>query len=84
MFYHFILFKNIKITTLLATICETFFELHPLSQVLNRTNILTQIVNGRKLSHLGPKRLTGRTASFRIRNIHYSHYERIYLIDTSE
>ncbi|KAG8655625.1 hypothetical protein MANES_04G060056v8 [Manihot esculenta] len=60
------------------------FGLHPLSQVLDRTNPLTQIVHGRKLSYLGPGGLTGRTASFRIRDIHPSHYGRICPIDTSE
>ncbi|XP_062167834.1 DNA-directed RNA polymerase subunit beta-like [Alnus glutinosa] len=43
-----------------------------------------QIVHGRKLSYLGPGGLTGRTASFRIRDIHPSHYGRICPIDTSE
>ncbi|XLS54835.1 hypothetical protein HN51_004590 [Arachis hypogaea] len=45
---------------------------------------LTQIVHGRKLSYLGPGGVTGRTASFRIRDIHPSHYGRICPIDTSE
>ncbi|PKU62989.1 DNA-directed RNA polymerase subunit beta [Dendrobium catenatum] len=45
---------------------------------------LTQIIHGRKLSYLGPGGLTGRTASFRIRDIHPSHYGRICPIDTSE
>nr|YP_009742338.1 RNA polymerase beta subunit [Zabelia dielsii]QID90433.1 RNA polymerase beta subunit [Zabelia dielsii] len=71
-------------TPLLTTTYESFFGLHPLSQVLDRTNPLTQIVHGRKLSYLGPGGLTGRTASFRIRDIHPSHYGRICPIDTSE
>ncbi|KAI7757525.1 LOW QUALITY PROTEIN: hypothetical protein M8C21_008188, partial [Ambrosia artemisiifolia] len=61
-----------------------FYHLHLLSQVLDRTNPLTQIVHGRKLSYLGPKGLTARTATFPIRNIHPSHYGRICPIDTSE
>nr|GEU35367.1 RNA polymerase beta subunit, chloroplastic [Tanacetum cinerariifolium] len=52
--------------------------------VLDRTNPLTQIVHGRKLSYLGPGGLTARTATFPIRDIHPSHYERICPIDTSE
>ncbi|AES88442.1 RNA polymerase Rpb2 domain 3 protein [Medicago truncatula] len=55
-----------------------------IKQVLDRTNPLTQIVHGRKLSYLGPGGLTGRTASFRIRDIHPSHYGRICPIDTSD
>lgn len=36
------------------------------------------------MSHLGPGGLTGRTASFRTRDIHPSYYGRICPIDTSE
>nr|YP_010484813.1 RNA polymerase beta subunit [Boesenbergia rotunda]UVW80494.1 RNA polymerase beta subunit [Boesenbergia rotunda] len=76
--------KNLVTSTSLTTTYESFFGLHPLSQVLDRTNPLTQIVHGRKLSYLGPGGLTGKTASFRIRDIHSSHYGRICPIDTSE
>nr|YP_009339609.1 RNA polymerase beta subunit [Lobelia anceps]APQ39002.1 RNA polymerase beta subunit [Lobelia anceps] len=76
--------QTLVTSTPLTTTYESFFGLHPLSQVLDRTNPLTQIVHGRKLSHLGPGGLTGRTASFRMRDIHPSHYGRICPIDTSE
>ncbi|KAM0966025.1 hypothetical protein EV1_021650 [Malus domestica] len=76
--------QNLVTSTPLTTTYESFFGLHPLSQVLDRTNPLTQIVHGRKSSYLGPGGLTGRTASFRIRDIHPSHYGRICPIDTSE
>nr|ATG24602.1 RNA polymerase beta subunit [Lobelia fervens subsp. fervens] len=76
--------QNLVTSTPLTTTYESFFGLHPLSQVLDRTNPLTQIVHGRKLSSLGPGGLTARTASFRIRDIHPSHYGRICPIDTSE
>nr|YP_010015686.1 RNA polymerase beta subunit [Rhipsalis baccifera]QOI72670.1 RNA polymerase beta subunit [Rhipsalis baccifera] len=76
--------QNLVTSTPLTTTYESFFGLHPLSQVLDQTNPLTQIVHGRKLSYLGPGGLTGRTASFRIRDIHPSHYGRICPIDTSE
>nr|QUB02081.1 RNA polymerase beta subunit [Geogenanthus poeppigii] len=76
--------QNLITSTSLTTTYESFFGLHPLSQVFDRTNPLTQIVHGRKLSYLGPGGLTGRTASFRIRDIHPSHYGRICPIDTSE
>ncbi|GMN33178.1 hypothetical protein TIFTF001_041846, partial [Ficus carica] len=76
--------QNLLTSTTLTTTYESFFGLHPLSQVLDRTNPLTQIVHGRKVSYLGPGGLTGRTASFRIRDIHPSHYGRICPIDTSE
>nr|YP_010216226.1 RNA polymerase beta subunit [Gentiana zollingeri]UBR43069.1 RNA polymerase beta subunit [Gentiana zollingeri] len=76
--------QNLVTSTPLTITFESFFGLHPLSQVFDRTNPLTQIVHGRKLSYLGPGGLTGRTASFRIRDIHPSHYGRICPIDTSE
>ncbi|KAL5067379.1 hypothetical protein RYX36_018266 [Vicia faba] len=76
--------QNLVASTPLTTTYEYFFGLHPLSQVLDQTNPLTQIVHGRKLSSLGPGGLTGRIASFRIRDSHPSHYGRICPIDTSE
>nr|QFG71120.1 RNA polymerase subunit beta [Mammillaria supertexta] len=76
--------QNLVTSTPLTTTYESFFGLHPLSQVLDQTNPLTQIVHGRKLSYLGPGGLTGRTASFKIRDIHPSHYGRICPIDTSD
>nr|AVM84015.1 RNA polymerase beta subunit [Adenocalymma hypostictum] len=76
--------QNLVTSRPLTIIYESFFGLHPLSQVLDQTNPLTQIVHGRKLSSLGPGGVTGRTASFPIRDIHPSHYGRICPIDTSE
>ncbi|KAM6547288.1 hypothetical protein CsatB_018964 [Cannabis sativa] len=76
--------QNFVTSTTLTTTFESFFGLHPLSQVLDQTNPVTQIVHGRKLSYMGPGGLTGRTASFRIRDIHPSHYGHICPIDTSE
>nr|YP_010711217.1 RNA polymerase beta subunit [Corydalis remota]YP_010711311.1 RNA polymerase beta subunit [Corydalis hallaisanensis]YP_010711965.1 RNA polymerase beta subunit [Corydalis ohii]YP_010712306.1 RNA polymerase beta subunit [Corydalis namdoensis]YP_010712400.1 RNA polymerase beta subunit [Corydalis alata]YP_010712495.1 RNA polymerase beta subunit [Corydalis humilis]YP_010712589.1 RNA polymerase beta subunit [Corydalis grandicalyx]YP_010712683.1 RNA polymerase beta subunit [Corydalis misandra]WD len=76
--------RNLVTSTPLTTTYESFFGLHPLSHVLDQTNPLTPTVHGRKWSYLGPGGLTGRTASFRIRDIHPSHYGRICPIDTSE
>nr|YP_009407322.1 RNA polymerase beta subunit [Aldrovanda vesiculosa]ASA46280.1 RNA polymerase beta subunit [Aldrovanda vesiculosa]QBC71176.1 RNA polymerase beta subunit [Aldrovanda vesiculosa] len=76
--------QNLVTSTPLTTTYESFFGLHPLSQVLDQTNPLTPIVHGRKWSYLGPGGLTGRTASFRIRDIHPTYYGRICPIDTSE
>nr|YP_009340497.1 RNA polymerase beta subunit [Porterella carnosula]APQ40070.1 RNA polymerase beta subunit [Porterella carnosula] len=76
--------QTLVTSTPLTTTYDSFFGLHPLSQVLDQTNPLTQIVHGRKLSYLGPGGVTGRMASFRIRDIHPSHYGRICPIDTSE
>nr|UDZ61131.1 RNA polymerase beta subunit [Echinodorus cordifolius]WRM53816.1 RNA polymerase beta subunit [Echinodorus grisebachii] len=76
--------KNLVTSVSLTTTYESFFGLHPLSQVFDQTNPLTHIVHGRKLSSLGPGGLTAQTASFRIRDIHPSHYGRICPIATSE
>nr|YP_010286953.1 RNA polymerase beta subunit [Limnobium laevigatum]UKT61067.1 RNA polymerase beta subunit [Limnobium laevigatum] len=76
--------QNLVTSTSLTTTYESFFGLHPLSQVFDQTNPLTQTFHGRKFSYLGPGGLTGRTASFRVRDIHPSHYGRICPIDTSE
>nr|YP_010007314.1 RNA polymerase beta subunit [Passiflora vespertilio]QNR06157.1 RNA polymerase beta subunit [Passiflora vespertilio] len=76
--------KNLVTPIPLTTTYESFFGLHPLSQVLDRTNPLTQIFHARRLSYLGPGGLTARTANFGMRNIHPSHYGRICPIDTSE
>nr|WRH31664.1 RNA polymerase beta subunit [Pereskia aculeata] len=76
--------QNLVTSTPLTTTFESFLGLHPLSQVFDRTNPLTQTFHGRKWSFLSPGGLTGRTASFRIRNIQPSYYGRICPIDTSE
>nr|AHB38646.1 RNA polymerase beta subunit [Trithuria filamentosa] len=63
---------------------QSFFGQHPLSQVFDQTNPLSQLVHGRKYSFLGPGGLTADTASSRPRDIHPSYYGRICPIDTSE
>nr|QYB21990.1 RNA polymerase beta subunit [Pherosphaera fitzgeraldii]BBF91004.1 RNA polymerase beta chain [Pherosphaera fitzgeraldii] len=68
----------------LTKIFQDFFGLHPLSQFLDQTNPLAEIVHSRKLSYLGPEGLTPRTATFRIRDIHPSYYGRLCPIATSE
>lgn len=67
----------------IATFKE-FSGSHPLSQFLDQTNPLSEIVHKRRLSSVGPGGLTRRTASFQARDIHFSHYGRICPIETSE
>ncbi|CAH9117705.1 unnamed protein product [Cuscuta epithymum] len=76
--------QNLVTSTPLTTTYESFFRVTPIISSFRSTNPLTQIVHARKFSYLGPGGLTGRTASFRIRDIHPSHYGRICPIDTSE
>nr|QYB21715.1 RNA polymerase beta subunit [Lagarostrobos franklinii]BBF90894.1 RNA polymerase beta chain [Lagarostrobos franklinii] len=76
--------NNLVTSRPLTKTFQDFFGLHPLSQFLDQTNPLAEIVHSRKLSYLGPEGLTPRTATLRIRDIHPSHYGRICPITTSE
>ena len=63
---------------------NNFFGCHELSQFLDQTNPLADIIHKRKISLLGPGGLTRTTASFRVRDIHPSYYGRICPIETAE
>nr|QGU93068.1 RNA polymerase beta subunit [Selaginella nummulariifolia] len=76
--------RSVVNSSLLLTTLKEFFGSHPLSQSLDQTNPLTQTVHKRKLSSLGPRGLTRRTASSQVRDIHPSHYGRVCPIETSE
>ncbi len=55
-----------------------------MSQFLDQTNPLIEIVHKQRLSSLGPRGLTRQMASFQVRDIHPSHYGHICPIETSE
>nr|ADH10431.1 RNA polymerase beta subunit [Selaginella moellendorffii] len=76
--------RSVVNSSLLLTTLKEFFGSHPLSQSLDQTNPLTQMVHKRKLSSLGPGGPTRRTASYQVRDIHPSHYGRARPIETSE
>nr|YP_004376492.1 RNA polymerase beta subunit [Ptilidium ciliare var. pulcherrimum]ADK89586.1 RNA polymerase beta subunit [Ptilidium ciliare var. pulcherrimum] len=76
--------KSLVTPTPLIKTFKEFFGSHPLSQFLDQTNPLTEMVHKRRLSSLGPGGLTRRTAGFQVRDIHPSHYGRICPIETSE
>lgn len=76
--------KSLITPTPVITTFKEFFGSHPLSQFLDQTNPLTEMVHKRRLSSLGPGGLTRRTAGFQVRDIHPSHYGRICPIETSE
>lgn len=72
------------VSTQITKTLKHFFGLHPLSQFLEQTNSLAEILHARKVSFLGPGGLTERTANFRARDIHPSYYGRFCPINTPE
>nr|YP_010386078.1 RNA polymerase beta subunit [Cosmarium blyttii]UPO65148.1 RNA polymerase beta subunit [Cosmarium blyttii] len=76
--------RSMMVSRPLTQMFNQFFGSHELIQFLDQTNPLAEMAHKRKLSLLGPGGLTRRTASFRTRDIHPSHYGRICTIETSE
>jgi len=73
----------INIRPVVASIKE-FFGGSQLSQFMDQTNPLAELVNKRKLSALGPGGLSRDRAGFDVRDVHHSHYGRICPIETNE
>ena len=63
---------------------EYFFARGELSQVVDQSNPLSQLVHERRLSALGPNGLNRKRAGFEVRDVHTSHYGRICPIETPE
>ena len=63
---------------------DYFFGRGELSQVVDQTNILSQLTHERRLSALGPGGLNRKRAGFEVRDVHISHYGRICPIETPE
>lgn len=61
-----------------------FFQRGELSQIVDQTNPLSQITHERRLSALGEGGLNRKRASFKVRDVHISHYGRICPIETPE
>jgi DNA-directed RNA polymerase subunit beta len=76
--------KSLMASRSLTRAFNQFFGSHELIQFLDQTNPLGEVAHKRKISLLGPGGLTRRTASFKTRDIHPSHYGRICTIETSE
>jgi DNA-directed RNA polymerase subunit beta len=68
----------------LVAVMREFFGSSQLSQFMDQTNPLAEIVHKRRLSALGPGGLTKERAGFEVRDIHPSHYGRICPIETPE
>lgn len=63
---------------------NTFFGTNPLSQLMNQTNILSEMTHKRRLSSLGPGGLSRERAGFEVRDVNYSHYARLCPIESPE
>ncbi|MEM8911848.1 MAG: DNA-directed RNA polymerase subunit beta [Planctomycetota bacterium] len=63
---------------------DYFFGRGELSQVVDQTNPLSQLTHERRLSALGPGGLNRKRAGFEVRDVHISHYGRIFPIETPE
>src|ERR671936_2244946 len=73
----------INIRPVVASIKE-FFGTSQLSQFMDQTNPLAELVHKRRLSALGPGGLSRERAGFDVRDVHESHYGRICPIETPE
>ncbi|MDR1534838.1 MAG: DNA-directed RNA polymerase subunit beta [Planctomycetota bacterium] len=73
----------INIATFTSAI-DYFFARGELSQVVDQSNPLSQLVHERRLSALGPGGLNRKRAGFEVRDVHTSHYGRICPVETPE
>ena len=73
----------VNIRPITAAIKE-FFGSSPLSQFMDQNNPLAELTHKRRLSALGPGGLSRDRAGFEVRDVHYSHYERMCPIETPE
>ncbi len=63
---------------------KSFFATSQLSQFLDQVNPLAEIEHKRRITALWPGGLKRETATFEVRDVHYSHYGRICPIETPE
>ena len=63
---------------------KSFFGSSQLSQFMDQTNPLAELVAKRRLSALGPGGLSRQNAKLEVRDVHHSHYGRICPIETPE
>ncbi|BCM94081.1 DNA-directed RNA polymerase subunit beta [Abditibacteriota bacterium] len=73
----------ISIKPLTAAV-RSFFGSGQLSQFMEQTNPLAELVHKRRVSVLGPGGLSRQSAKLEVRDVHHSHYGRICPIETPE
>lgn len=69
---------------LVSNIINKFFTTSQLSQFMEQTNPISEMIHKRRISSLGAGGLKRQTAGFEVRDVHYSHYSRICPIETPE
>ena len=67
-----------------AAAVREFFGSSQLSQFMDQTNPLSEVTHKRRLSALGPGGLTRDRAGFEVRDVHATHYGRMWPIETPE
>src|SRR5215469_7416048 len=67
-----------------AAAVREFFGSSQLSQFMDQTNPLSEVTHKRRMSALGPGGLTRERAGFEVRDVHPTHYGRIFPIETPE
>jgi len=63
---------------------RAFFGSGQLSQFMEQTNPLAELVHKRRISVLGPGGLSRQSAKLEVRDVHHSHYGRVCPIETPE
>jgi DNA-directed RNA polymerase subunit beta len=81
--------ENINLQFVMATkpisaSIKSFFGSSQLSQFMDQTNPLAELVSKRRLSALGQGGLSRQNAKLEVRDVHHSHYGRICPIETPE
>ncbi|MGM0368995.1 MAG: DNA-directed RNA polymerase subunit beta [Bacillota bacterium] len=76
--------QNLINTRPVAASIKEFFGSGQLSQFMDQTNPLSELVHKRRLSALGPGGLSRERAGFDVRDVHHTHYGRICPIETPE
>ncbi len=71
-------------TKMITTIITEFFTTGQLSQFMDQTNPLSEIIHKRRLSALGEGGLVKERAGFEVRDVHPTHYGRICPVETPE
>lgn len=68
----------------LISVVDAFFATNPLSQFMDQINPLSEVSHKRRTSSLGIGGISREHAGFEVRDVHYTHYGRLCVIQTPE